>query len=41
MAERVLEFCKQADAEALAGVKDAYQINGTNFEHIISVKEEA
>ena len=36
-AERVLKFCRRADAEALAGIRDAYQINGTNFDHIISV----
>lgn len=30
-AKRVLDFCTQADAEALAGIRDAYQINGTNF----------
>lgn len=37
-AERILKFCRQADAEALAGIDAAYEINGTNFEHIISVK---
>ena len=36
-AERILRFCRQADAEALTGISDAFQINGTNFEHIISV----
>ena len=35
----MLKFCKQADMEALAGIRDAYQIDGTNFDHIISVKE--
>ncbi|MDO5139774.1 MAG: hypothetical protein Q4D71_15120 [Oscillospiraceae bacterium] len=39
LAERMLEFCKRADLEALSGIRDAYQINGTNFDHIISVKE--
>lgn len=39
MAERMLEFCKQADMETLAGIRNAYEIDGTNFDHIISVKE--
>ena len=39
-AERMLEFCKQADAEALAGITDPYHINGTNFEHLRNTKEE-
>ncbi len=38
-AERMLKFCKQADREALSGIADAYEINGTNFDHIISVRE--
>ena len=38
-AERMLKFCKRADLEALAGIRDAYQIDGTNFDHIRSVKE--
>lgn len=33
-AERLLKFCRQADAEALEGITFAYQIDGTNFEHI-------
>ena len=37
-AERMLEFCKQADAEALAGIAKAYQINGTNFDFILNNK---
>ena len=36
-AERVLKFCKRADFEALHGIPDAYKIDGTNFDHIISV----
>ena len=36
-AERMLKFCKRADHEALLGIKDAYEISGTNFDHIISV----
>ena len=36
-AERLLEFCRQADNEALAGITRSYQIDGTNFDHIISV----
>ncbi len=32
--ERVLDFCRQADAEALDGIKDAYIIDGTNFDVI-------
>ena len=36
-AERILKFCKRADREALLGIKGAYEINGTNFDHIISV----
>ena len=36
-AERILKFCKRADMEALAGIRDAYKIDGTNFDHIISV----
>ena len=36
-AERILKFCKRADREALHGIKGAYEINGTNFDHIISV----
>ena len=37
-AERMLKFCKRADREALLGIADAYEISGTNFDHIISVK---
>jgi hypothetical protein len=36
-AERMLKFCKRADREALLGITDAYEISGTNFDHIISV----
>ena len=36
-AERVLKFCKRADFEALQGTPDAFKIDGTNFDHIISV----
>lgn len=36
-AERMLKFCKRADREALLGIADAYEISGTNFDHIISV----
>ena len=36
-AERVLKFCRRADMEALTGIRDAYKIDGTNFDHIISV----
>ena len=36
-AERMLKFCKRADKEALLGITDAYEIDGTNFDHIISV----
>lgn len=36
-AERMLKFCKRADREALLGVTGAYEISGTNFDHIISV----
>ena len=36
-AERMLKFCKRADREALMGISDAYKIDGTNFDHIISV----
>ena len=36
-AERILKFCKRADREALLGITDAYEISGTNFDHIISV----
>ena len=36
-AERVLKFCMRADMEALTGIRDAYKIDGTNFDHIISV----
>ena len=36
-AERILKFCKRADREALAGIRSAYEIDGTNFDHIISV----
>ena len=36
-AERMLKFCKRADMEALSGLTDAYKIDGTNFDHIISV----
>ena len=39
-AERMLKFCKRADREALSGITDAYEIDGTNFDHIISVKEQ-
>ena len=35
-AKRVLEFCRQADEEAQAGINNAYQIDGTNFEVIKS-----
>ena len=34
----MLKFCKKADDEALLGVADAYEISGTNFDHIISIK---
>ena len=37
-AERLLEFCRQADTEVLESPPSAYQIDGTNFAHIISVK---
>lgn len=37
-AERMLKFCKRADREALPGITGAYEISGTNFNHIISVK---
>jgi len=40
-AERMLKFCRQADAEALAGIENAFQIDGTNFEHIISMMGES
>ena len=33
----MLKFCKRADKEALLGITDAYEIDGTNFDHIISV----
>jgi hypothetical protein len=33
----MLKFCKRADREALLGVIGAYEISGTNFDHIISV----
>jgi hypothetical protein len=36
-AERMLKFCKRADREALLGIAGAYEISGTNFDHIISV----
>ncbi len=36
-AERVLNFCKQADMEALHGISGEYKIDGTNFDHIMSV----
>ena len=36
-AERMLKFYKRADKEALLGITDAYEIDGTNFDHIISV----
>lgn len=36
-ADRILKFCKRADVEALQGITDAYEIYGTNFDHIISV----
>ena len=36
-AERMLKFCKRADREALSGIAGAYEISGTNFDHIISV----
>jgi hypothetical protein len=31
IAKRVLGFCRQADAEALAGIRNAYTIDSTNF----------
>ena len=37
LAERIFKFCRRADKEALLGIRDAYEINGTNFDHIISV----
>ena len=40
-AERVMKFCKQADREALLGITDAYEIDNTNFDHIISVVGDA
>lgn len=39
IAERVLEFCKQADAEALAGVEGAYKIDGANFDKVMELSD--
>ena len=36
-AKRVVEFCREADAEALAGITGEYQISGTNFDKIIQL----
>lgn len=38
-AKRVFAFCKQADAEALAGGLHPYIIDGTNFEKIIELSQ--
>lgn len=37
-AERLLEFCKEADAEVRAGDPPAYRISGTNFEKILAIR---
>ena len=37
--ERVFEFCRQADAEALNGINDPYMISGADFSGIIPLSE--
>ncbi len=38
--KRLYEFCRRADKEALAGIRDPYEIDGTNFEVIIELSED-
>ena len=33
-AGRILDFCRQADTEALVGIKSAYQIDSANFDAV-------
>lgn len=37
---RILEFCKQADREALAGNLEPFVISGTNFDKVIQLSED-
>lgn len=37
---RILEFCKQADREALAGNLEPFVISGTNFDKVIELSED-
>ena len=37
-AERLLEFCRAADAEVMEGDPAAYRIDGTNFEKILAIR---
>ena len=37
MAERVLRFCKQADREALDGIRSSFRISGTSFDKVIEL----
>jgi hypothetical protein len=39
MAKRVMQFCKQADQEALSGDIAPYKIDGTNFDKIIEMSQ--
>ena len=34
----LIEFCRDADAEALAGIDDAYRISSTNFDAILAIR---
>lgn len=37
--KRILEFCRQADEEALCGIKGAYRIDSANFDKVMELSE--
>lgn len=37
-AMRLLDFCREADAEVMAGDPHAYSISGTNFDKILEIR---
>ena len=40
MAKRMLDFCKEADAEALAGSLIAYKIDSANFDNVMELSSD-
>ena len=38
--ERILEFCKQADKEALEGITRSFQIDSANFDAVMQLSEQ-